>query len=50
VLQASMPTAVVTTILALEYTIDPSFVTGVVFLSTLLSPFTLTLLIAFLQR
>ena len=49
VLQAAMPTAVVTTILALEYKIDPSFVTGVVFLSTLLSPFTLTLLIAFLK-
>lgn len=50
VIQAAMPTAVITTILALEYKLDSSFVTGVVFLSTLLSPFTLTLLIAFLQR
>jgi hypothetical protein len=50
VVQSAMPTAVVTTILALEFQIDPSLVTGVVFLSTLLSPFTLTLLIAFLQR
>jgi len=50
VIQAAMPTAVITTILALEYKLDPSFVTGVVFLSTLLSPFTLTVLIAFLQR
>jgi predicted permease len=49
VIEASMPTAVVTTILALEYEIAPAFVTGTVFLSTLLSPFTVTLLIAFLK-
>ncbi len=49
VVQASMPTAVVTTILALEYEIAPAFVTGVVFVSTLLSPFTVTLLIALLK-
>ena len=49
VIEASMPTAVVTTILALEYEIAPAFVTGVVFLSTLLSPFTVTLLIALLK-
>ncbi len=49
VIEASMPTAVVTTILALEYEIAPAFVTGVVFVSTLLSPFTVTLLIAFLK-
>jgi predicted permease len=48
-LEASMPAAVVTTILALEYEIVPSFVTGVVFVSTLLSPFTVTLIIAFLK-
>jgi predicted permease len=48
-LEASMPSAVVTTILALEYEIVPSFVTGVVFVSTLLSPLTVTLLIAFLK-
>jgi hypothetical protein len=49
VLQASMPTAVITTILALEYDALPDFVTSVVFVSTLLSPFTVTLMIAFLQ-
>jgi malate permease and related proteins len=47
---ASMPVAVVTTILALEFDIAPAFVTSAVFLSTLLSPFTLTPLIAYLQR
>jgi predicted permease len=49
VLQASMPTAVVTTILALEYDVIPAFVTSVVLLATLLSPLTLTVLIAYLQ-
>ena len=50
VLQASMPTAVITTILALEFDIAPNFVTSVVALSTLLSPLTVTVLIAYLQR
>jgi len=50
VLQASMPTAVITTILALEFDVSPNFVTSVVCLTTLLSPLTLTLLIAYLQR
>jgi predicted permease len=49
VVQASMPTAVVTTILALEYDVLPAFVTSVVLLATLLSPLTLTVLIAYLQ-
>ncbi len=49
VLQASMPTAVITTILALEFDVDANFATSVVFVSTLLSPFTLTFLIAYLQ-
>ena len=49
VLQASMPTAVVTTILALEFDVSPNFVTSVVCVTTLLSPLTLTLLIAYLQ-
>jgi predicted permease len=44
-----MPTAVVTTILALEYDVLPVFVTSVVLLATLLSPLTLTVLIAYLQ-
>jgi predicted permease len=50
IIQASMPAAVVTTILALQYEVAPSFVTSVVFVSTALSPITLTLVIAFLQR
>jgi len=50
VLQASMPTAVVTTILALEFNVAPNFVTSVVCVTTLLSPITLTVLIAYLQR
>ncbi len=50
VLQSAMPSAVVTTILALEFEIAPAFATGVVLLSTVISPFTLTLLIALLQE
>jgi predicted permease len=49
-IQSSMPAAVVTTILALQYEVAPNFVTSVVFVSTVLSPFTLTALIAVLQR
>jgi len=48
--QASMPAAVVTTVIALEYDLEPSFVTSVVVATTVISPFTLTLLIAYLQR
>jgi predicted permease len=50
VVQASMPTAVVTTIIALEYDAEPAFVTSVVVATTALSPFTLTVLIAYLQQ
>ena len=49
ILQASMPAAVITTVLALEFDAAPAFVTSVVFVSTLLSPLTLTLLIAYLR-
>ena len=49
VIQAAMPAAVVTTILALEFDVEPTFVTTVVFLSTALSPLTLNVLIASLQ-
>ncbi len=49
VVLASMPVAVVTTILALEFEVAPAFVTGAVFVSTMLSPFTLTPLIAYLR-
>jgi predicted permease len=50
VLQSSMPTAVMTTILALEFDAMPQFVTSVVCFATLLSPLTVTLLIAYLQH
>jgi predicted permease len=42
VLESSMPTAVLSTILATEYDAKPAFVTTAVFSSTLLSPLTLT--------
>lgn len=50
VLQASMPTAVITTILTLEFGGAINFVTSAVCAATLLSPFTLTWIIAYLQR
>jgi malate permease and related proteins len=46
---SAMPAAVVTTVLALEFELDSDFVTSVVFVSTLLSPFSLVLLIAYLK-
>jgi hypothetical protein len=49
VVLSSMPVAVATTILALEFDASPDFVTGAVFLSTILSPITLTPLIAYLR-
>jgi malate permease and related proteins len=48
VLQAAMPAAVVTTVLAVEYDLDAPLVTGTVVLTTALSPLTLTPLIAYL--
>ena len=48
--QSGSPTAVTTTILAMEYNTAPGFVTSVVTLSTVLCPLTLTVLIALLQR
>jgi len=48
VLQAAMPAAVVTTVLAVEYDLDAPLVTGTVVLTTILSPLTLTPLIAYL--
>jgi len=42
ILESSMPTAVLATILATEYDAEPAFVTTAVFVSTLLSPLTLT--------
>jgi predicted permease len=49
VILSSMPVAVITTILALEFELAPEFVTSAVFISTVASPLTLTPLIAFLR-
>lgn len=46
--QAAMPTAVVTTVLAETYGLESAFVTRVVVVSTVLSPLTLTPLLAWL--
>ena len=46
VVEASMPTGVTTAVLAIEFDARPEFVTSVIFLSTLASPITLTLIIA----
>jgi predicted permease len=48
ILQAAMPTAVLTTVISMEYDAEPEFVTGVVLVTTLISPFTLTPLLAML--
>lgn len=48
ILEAAVPTAVITSIIALEFDVDPSFVTGSVLISTLLSPITITPLLALL--
>jgi predicted permease len=48
ILQAGMPTAVVSTILATEYDIEPGMITRGVVISTLISPLTLTPLLAWL--
>lgn len=48
VLEAGMPAAVLTTILATEFDAEPTFVTTAVLVTTLLSPLTLTPLLALL--
>jgi hypothetical protein len=50
VLEAAMPAAVATTVVATEYKLEPSLVTAIVFLGTVLSPLTLTPLIVYLAR
>lgn len=50
ILQASMPAAVATTVLASEYKLESSLVTAIVFTGTLLSPLTLTPLLVYLGR
>lgn len=48
VLESAMPSAVMLTVLATEYDIEPAFLTTAVITSTLLSPLTLTPLLAYL--
>lgn len=48
VLQSAMPAAVINIVIAAEYDVDPAFVTSTVVLGTLLSPLTLTPLLALL--
>jgi predicted permease len=47
--ESAMPSAVITTILALEFDVAPRFVTSVVVVTTLASPLTVSVLIALLQ-
>ena len=49
VIESAMPAAVTNTVLATEYDIEPTFVTSVVFYTTILSPITVTPLLAFLS-
>lgn len=48
IIEASMPTAVITTVIATEYEVQPAVVTSIVVLTTLLSPITLALVITLL--
>jgi predicted permease len=48
VLEAAMPSAVISIILATEYDVEPEFVTSVVFATTILCPLTLTPLLSIL--
>jgi predicted permease len=48
VVESAMPSAVLSTVLATEFDVEPAFVTSTVFITTLLSPITLTPLIAYL--
>jgi hypothetical protein len=49
IIEAAMPTAVITTILAVEYDLDAALINSIVIVSTILSPLTLTPLIAWLR-
>jgi predicted permease len=50
VTEASMPSMVSTTVLATEYQLDSRLITAIIFISTLLSPLTLTPLLVYLGR
>jgi hypothetical protein len=48
ILESAMPTAVLATVIATEFDVEPQYVTGVVFITTLLSPLTITPLLSIL--
>lgn len=48
IIESGMPSAVLTTVVATEFEVEPSFVTAVVFVTTLLSPLTLTPLLYYM--
>jgi len=48
IIEASMPTAVITSVIATEYEVQPPIVTSIVVLTTLLSPITLAVTITLL--
>jgi predicted permease len=50
VAESSMPPAVMTTVLAAEFKLDSRLVTAIVFVSTVLSPLTLTIVLYYLGR
>jgi hypothetical protein len=50
VTEAAMPSMVSATVLATEYQLDSRLVTAIIFISTLLSPLTLTPLLVFLGK
>lgn len=49
IVEAGMPSAVLTSILSLKFDVEPEFVTGAVFITTILSPISLTVLLSLLQ-
>ncbi|MFC2064333.1 AEC family transporter [Chloroflexota bacterium] len=48
IVDSALPTAVLTTILATEYDLEPKLVTSIVFITTILSPLTLTPILFFI--
>lgn len=48
IVESAMPTAVLTTVVAAEFDLEPEFVTGVVLATTILSPLTVTPILALL--
>lgn len=49
IIQSATPTAVASALMAIEFDADADYVSSVVFVSTLLSAFTLTALLAFIR-